>query len=86
MIHKIFAVLDTKLNTYAQPFFMPTVPSALRAFAGACNDPSTMLSKHPTDFSLFLLGEFDDETGEVHSVKLENLGMAASFVRSTLET
>lgn len=81
MIMKVFAVFDTKIGTYGQPFFMSTVPSAKRAFQGACNDPSTMLHKHPADFALFLLGEFDDESGALSTLPPENLGLASNFVQ-----
>lgn len=85
MIHRIFSVLDLKIGAYASPFFMPTVAAAKRAFSGACNDPSTMLYKHPEDFSLYLLGEFDDESGAVTPVQPENLGLAASYKRVLTE-
>lgn len=85
MIIRIFAVLDTKIGSFAQPFFMSTVPAAKRAFMEACNDPSTMLHKHPGDFSLYLLGEFNDENGQLTPLQPDNLGTAASYVRVNSE-
>lgn len=82
MIHHVFAVYDTKLTAYATPFFMPTVAAAKRAFAGAVEDPSTMLHKHPSDFALYHVGEFDDESGALNSCLPENLGLASSYLRS----
>lgn len=77
----VFAVLDLKIGTYASPFFMPTVASAKRAFAGAANDPGTMLFKHPDDFALYHLGEFDDESGQLTACLPDNLGLAVTFQR-----
>lgn len=79
MIHKVFSVFDTKIGSFAQPFFMPTVPAAKRAFQGAVNDPSTMLYKHSSDYALFCLGEFDDESGDLRSSPPENLGLASTY-------
>lgn len=81
MITKVLAVFDNKVGTFAQPFFSQTLSSAKRAFADACSDPSTMLSKHPEDYTLFLLGDFNDETGFLDPLSApENLGLAASFI------
>lgn len=62
---KIFSIYDTKAEVYSKPFYELTIGSALRNFSDAANDPSTQFHKHPGDFSLFLLGEYDDNTGEI---------------------
>lgn len=68
MIHKMFSVYDEKAKAYLPPFFLHTVGMAHRAFADAVNDPSHMFAKHPEDFYLFRVGEFNDESGVVESV------------------
>nr|QJB20101.1 MAG: nonstructural protein [Microvirus sp.] len=82
MIQRMFAVFDMKIGSYAQPFFLPSVPAAKRAFRDAASDPSTMLHKHPADYALFYLGDFDDETGSIVGIQPENLGLASSFLNS----
>lgn len=78
----VFAVYDNKIGTYAQPFFSQTISAAKRSFVDAASDPSTLLSKHPEDFSLFHLGEFDDSTGFLDPLTApENLGLAASYLK-----
>jgi len=36
---------------------------AARSFSDGCQDPDTVLSKHPTDFTLYFIGCFDDSSG-----------------------
>lgn len=76
---KVFSVLDAKIGAFAQPWFSPTREAGIRAFVEATRDPTTMLAKHPEDFALYELGEFNDETGIFSSSTPVALGTAASF-------
>lgn len=81
MLTNVFSVFDSKAGSFAQPFYSPTIGSAIRAFIGAIGDPNTMLAKHPGDFSLMHLGAFDDDTGLFTNLQVPlNLGVAISFV------
>lgn len=62
MIKKMFTVYDEKSEAYLQPFFLDTIGQATRAITDCVNDPTHNFCKHTSDFSLFILGEFDDET------------------------
>lgn len=75
-----YAVYDSKAKFFTAPFFCANDMVALRLFAGAVCDPATDLHKFPADYTLFRVGEYDDEKGElVPALKLENLGIAAQF-------
>lgn len=63
MITVILAAFDKKARAYATPFFNAHADVGIRAFRGAVNDPTHPISKHPEDYSLWLLGTFDDSTG-----------------------
>lgn len=64
-ILQIFAVYDKKAVAYANPFYYHQKGQALRAFQDAVCDPQSPLSKHPEDFSLFYLGDWNDTTGVI---------------------
>lgn len=71
MILKILAVKDAGLNTFLQPFFTPHPSAGMRAFADEVNRPDSPMNKHPEDYDLYYIGEYDDHTaqlipGEVH--------------------
>lgn len=59
----MFAVWDDKAKAYLQPFFMANSATAVRALKSAANDPSHGFCQHPEDYTLFRIGEFDDQTG-----------------------
>lgn len=61
---QIFAVYDASTQMYAQPNFLASTLVAKRMWPEAANDPNTQIGKYPQDFTLFHLGEYDDETGK----------------------
>nr|UXQ88150.1 MAG: nonstructural protein [Microvirus sp.] len=65
MKHNIFAVYDSKGQSYTTPFFDHAPGRALRTFADCCNDDGHQFGKHPSDYTLFDLGQYDDETGTI---------------------
>lgn len=65
MIMKIFSVHDAAVGGYMQPFFSPTTGSAIRSLTEAVNDPKHDFHKHSKDYSLWLLGDYDDTTGVI---------------------
>lgn len=65
MIWQVFSVFDTKVGAYANPFFVPTKGAAIRSFTDACGDDSLPFKKHPGDYRLFRVGEWDDASGHL---------------------
>lgn len=62
---KIFAIYDQKAKVFIPPFYAHNEGTALRQFSNAINSPDSDMSKYPEDFTLFLIGEFDDNKGEI---------------------
>jgi len=69
MVKKIFAIYDEKAEAYLQPFFLDTVGQAIRAITDCLNDPDHNFSRHTADYTLFLIGEFDDQDATIISNK-----------------
>lgn len=64
MIYIVAAIHDRCGQVYAQPFFSPTIETAIRSFRMLINDEQGGLPHtNPDDFSLFHLGSFDDQSG-----------------------
>lgn len=57
----IFSVYDSKTEAYLDPFFAPTVASALRSFTSVVNREGHPFNQHPADYTLFKIGEWDAE-------------------------
>lgn len=80
MKYLCFAMYDSVARVYTPPFYMASPNVAVRAFALAANTPDSKVGQHASDFTLFQLGEFDDETG-IHTPESPhlNLGLASNF-------
>lgn len=84
MIQKLFGIRDGKTQAFLQPFFSPQPGSAIRAFDDECNNEKSPFNRHPGDYVLYELADFDDNTGEIVSlVPIKALGHAIDFVRPT---
>ena len=80
MMMKMFAVYDSKLGAFFTPFFMAHAALAQRAFTATANDPQSQICQHPQDFTLFELGEWNDELGQIAMYpKHVNLGLAGGY-------
>lgn len=66
MRYKVVCIRDRAIDTYGQPAFVANIGGAIRGFGDEVKrrDDNNQLNKHPDDFDLYLLGEFDDQTGE----------------------
>lgn len=79
----MFSVFDIKAAVYGTPFFMPREAAAIRAFGDLVNDERSTVSKHPEDYVLFHIGDFEDDTANIEVVKPRSLVTGASMVRPT---
>ena len=64
---KAFAIFDDKAKTFNHPFFSPNEAIAVRVFSDASRDTDTIIGKHPSDFRLYRIGEFDQTSGKITS-------------------
>lgn len=79
----VFAPYDGRLGVYMQPFFMLHRGQAVRSWHDICTDPDSMMAKHPADFVLYELGEFDDVEGVFTQLPQKNqIASALEVVRA----
>lgn len=67
MILKVYSVYDEKAGIFAQPFFMPNKGTALRAMSGVFKNTEHEFSKFPQDYTIYELGDYDDNSGRINS-------------------
>lgn len=65
MVKNIYSVYDKKAKYYSTVFLFSQDAEAVRAFSDVVKDKRTMIGLHPSDFSLYRIGRFDDNTGGV---------------------
>lgn len=61
----IYAVYDSVSETYSPMNLHYTRGEAIRSFEMAVQSPESMISKHPSQYTLFELGEYDLVSGEI---------------------
>lgn len=60
----VHSVFDHKARLWSHPFYAVNSAVALRSFRAMCNEPGNQVYQAPRDFSLFVLGTFDDDVGK----------------------
>lgn len=61
----IYAIYDSAAAAFVQPFMMHNDGLAIRAFQDNVNaKEENNISKHPEQFTLFKLGQFDDKSAK----------------------
>lgn len=79
---QIFAIYDKKAQYHEKPFFCRNKAEALRAVESGVNSSDSFMHKYPADFSVWLLGEFDEKTGTIEGLeKPEFLEECQSLVK-----
>ena len=65
MLQFIVSVKDRAADVFNRPFFVPHRNVAIRDFTDEVNRSAAdnQLNKHPDDFDLYFLGQFDDNSG-----------------------
>lgn len=66
----VFSIFDSAVGAFMRPFFVPSRGAALRMFGDesireAADNP---IYAHPADYSLHLLGYFEDGDGTLESI------------------
>ena len=79
----VYSIYDSAAQVYQSPFAVANKGAAMREFIDACNNKETFLAKHPADYTLFLLGTFDDLSGTFNmEITPVRVGTAIEFVKS----
>lgn len=76
----IFTVFDEKAETFLPPFVVPTKGLAIRAFKDCINSPDHQFGKHPADYTLFHLANFEDSTAQFDVQAKQSLGNGVEFI------
>jgi len=84
MKHLLFTVHDVKAEIFLPPFFVPTLGIAKRAFADAINSEEHQFAKHPHDYTLFLIGEYEDLDATISIGDKKSLGNGVEYLSADL--
>lgn len=59
----VFSIYDKAVGAFVQPFYSRSQGEALRSFSEAVNKEGNQLKSHASDYTLYRLGEWDDNNG-----------------------
>lgn len=80
----VYSVYDKAAKVYSPAFNAQNNAVALRMFDSACKNPDTQVAKYPQDYELYLLAEWDDNTGEYKNVSpVQRIIQAAEMIPPT---
>ena len=84
MVQFIYSIHDSKAQAYLPPFYLHNKNMAIRSFSDAVQDQTTAFYRHPEDYSLWEIGEFDDITGEIiYYTPHHALGTGVDYINDT---
>lgn len=81
----VLAVLDSAVSSFNRPFFVPARGAGIRAFTDEVSrkSPDNAMANHPSDFALYDLGTWDEESGIFESKPVpERIAQAIDFCRN----
>lgn len=79
----VCTVRDDAVNAFMQPFFAKSKNEARRSFGDAVADPKMEFGKHPKDFDLYCIAEWDDAGTLFVFDPPERLAAAVDYTIST---
>lgn len=63
MLLNAYTLYDQKALTYSPPFYCTAHGQAVRMVMDLAGDTNTMVGRHPADFSLYCVGQWNDAVG-----------------------
>ncbi|WNK12505.1 MAG: nonstructural protein [Microvirus sp.] len=63
MKYTVCSIFDRASREYSQPFYTPNQATAQREFLRLQKDPQSAVHAFPEDYKLFVVAEFDTESG-----------------------
>jgi hypothetical protein len=70
---KMYTIYDIKAKVYNKPFYVINEQVAIRMANDLLTDKSADVSKHPEDYVMIELGEYDDNTATFDLNKIHNV-------------
>lgn len=77
----VCAVFDSAVGAYLQPFYVRSRAEAIRSFTQAANQAGHQFNSFPGDYTLFVIADWNEETGSFESLEAyERLGNALEYM------
>ncbi len=68
-----YTIYDVASGIYMRPFFSQADGQAIRGFKDIATDADHEIGKHPEDYTLYRIGNYNETTGKMQGEELEKL-------------
>jgi hypothetical protein len=86
-MEQLYSIYDSASESFSPPMVEKTKGAAVRRFENEVNNPQSMLNQHPSDYTLFHIGEWDNLKGRVIPLKTPvSCGLAIEFLKKDEDT
>jgi len=75
-----YTIYDVASGTYMRPFYSEADGQAIRGFKDISQDAEHEVGKHPEDYTLYRIGDFNTTTGKMTGEELEKLATGLEMV------
>jgi len=82
---QVYAIFDKKTNAYLSPFMQVATGQAIRSFQDSIKDPQAPFGKHPEDYAMYYLCDFDDLAGTYTQKNPELIQHASALIEPKKE-
>lgn len=69
----MFSIKDRAIDGFGDPFAQPSAQHATRWFRDLINDANTPFAKHPDDYDLYTIGEYDELQAQLEPIESPTL-------------
>lgn len=78
---KAFAAHDTRCGIFHPPFFFLHAGMMLRHWEDLVNDPKTIIGRHPNEYQLLEIGEYDDSKGVLTPATAKMVATGSEYLK-----
>ena len=83
MLNSVFSIYDAGISTWLPPLFFRNKGECLRWFIDLVNNADSKLAKHPSDYTLFELGSWDDDKCKFSLLSTPvSIGIAIEYLKA----
>lgn len=58
-------IRDSAVDSYMRPFYVRSTGEAIRVFSDSVNSGENGMKAHPEDYELYVIGEYEEESGSL---------------------
>lgn len=77
----VVCVRDSALGAFMNPFVAPSLGMAQRSFSDEVNRKDSEMNRHPGDYEMWYVADFDDVTAEFSTVERRCIARAQDLIQ-----